>query len=402
MAVRQYVGARYVPQFAEPIEWNANMSYEPMTVVTYLFNSYTSRKAVPVGIIPTNTEYWAPTGNYNAQVEAYRQEVVDLTETVNDNALIVTDFKKKVLPEDKFFLILGDSYGVVESNWVDKLFTLTGWNGVNFSHSGYGFVGGTSGATSYKTALSTYTGDKNTVTDIIVQGGLNDSSNNESEIVDAIRDFMTYVKSNFPNAEVSIAMCGWNCVEAKNLSRVLRAYQRSTYYGAKYLNGSEFWCHNSGYMRSDNFHPNETGSNYISMAFINAIKTGSFNPVFAGNLITPIPVDGIEISTLFINDLNRGTVLKTAGIWVITGTINLSTTPTLIATTESHYFTTPRAMNQASSTSVVAINGNNTYIVSIGFITYNGITGFYMWYTSNLTLATRTVLSQLEIIDLGV
>lgn len=75
MSVREYIGARYVPVFAEPAEWDATRTYEPLTVVTYQGNSYTSRQAVPANIPITNTIYWAQTGNYNAQVEQYRQEV---------------------------------------------------------------------------------------------------------------------------------------------------------------------------------------------------------------------------------------------------------------------------------------------------------------------------------------
>ena len=75
MATRQYIGARYVPKFADPIAWDEASSYEALTIVTYLGTSYTSKKPVPAGTAITNTEYWAATGNYNAQVEAYRQEV---------------------------------------------------------------------------------------------------------------------------------------------------------------------------------------------------------------------------------------------------------------------------------------------------------------------------------------
>lgn len=85
MANRQYIGARYVPLIDG--EWNANKKYEALTVVTYLNNSYTSKKPVPVGVDPTNTEYWALTGNYNAQItdfseqlEQFREEFDEITE----------------------------------------------------------------------------------------------------------------------------------------------------------------------------------------------------------------------------------------------------------------------------------------------------------------------------------
>ena len=87
--VRQYVGARYVPVFADPLEWSDQTGYEPLTVVLHEGNSYTSRQSVPVGIDIGNTTYWAETGNYNAQIEAYRQEVLayDGRITANANAI---------------------------------------------------------------------------------------------------------------------------------------------------------------------------------------------------------------------------------------------------------------------------------------------------------------------------
>lgn len=75
MATTQYIGARYVPLFAEPIEWDNTKQYEPLTIVTHEGNSYTSRQFVPTGIEITNETFWALTGNFNAQVEKYRNEI---------------------------------------------------------------------------------------------------------------------------------------------------------------------------------------------------------------------------------------------------------------------------------------------------------------------------------------
>lgn len=85
----QYVGARYVPKFFQntqgTAEWVANVPYEPLTIVTYLGNSYTSKIPVPSGIGSPNNNptYWALTGNYNAQVDEYRSEVETYTGLVN-------------------------------------------------------------------------------------------------------------------------------------------------------------------------------------------------------------------------------------------------------------------------------------------------------------------------------
>lgn len=75
MAVRQYTGARYVPKFANPVRWDNKREYEALTIVTYYNNSYTSKKPVPAGVDITDSDYWVVTGNYNAQVEEYRQVV---------------------------------------------------------------------------------------------------------------------------------------------------------------------------------------------------------------------------------------------------------------------------------------------------------------------------------------
>lgn len=74
MATKEYIGARYVPLFADPADWDKTKSYEPLTIVCHAGNSYTSRQYVPTNIEITDESYWALTGNYNSQVEQYRKE----------------------------------------------------------------------------------------------------------------------------------------------------------------------------------------------------------------------------------------------------------------------------------------------------------------------------------------
>lgn len=69
-----YVGHRYVPKIFG--EWDKRNSYEGLSIVTHQGNSYTSKQYVPVGVDIKNEKYWVVTGNYNVQVEHYRQEVV--------------------------------------------------------------------------------------------------------------------------------------------------------------------------------------------------------------------------------------------------------------------------------------------------------------------------------------
>lgn len=90
------LGYYYVPTFAG--EWDATKQYPPLTVVSAPAglepdvvegDSYTAIKWVPVGTPLTDTDYWALTGNYNANIAALRQAIADeATNRVNaDNAL---------------------------------------------------------------------------------------------------------------------------------------------------------------------------------------------------------------------------------------------------------------------------------------------------------------------------
>lgn len=97
----QYVGARYVPKFADPIEWDIERGYESLTIVTHNGQSYTSKCPVPPGIEITNSRYWALTGDYNAQVEEYKEQVKDLSAQVTGFASDIKEFREKIDQYDK-------------------------------------------------------------------------------------------------------------------------------------------------------------------------------------------------------------------------------------------------------------------------------------------------------------
>lgn len=97
----QYVGSRYVPIFADPIEWDNHRSYESLTIVTHDGESYTSKCNVGPGIDIANTRYWAKTGAYNAQVEQYKAEVKDLSSQVTGFASDNAEFREKIDQYDK-------------------------------------------------------------------------------------------------------------------------------------------------------------------------------------------------------------------------------------------------------------------------------------------------------------
>ena len=89
-----YVGHRYVPKIFG--EWDKQNEYEGLSIVTHQGASYTSKKRVPVGIDIKNEEFWVVTGNYDAQVENYRDEVKRMEERVNES-LEVTVKKNELM-----------------------------------------------------------------------------------------------------------------------------------------------------------------------------------------------------------------------------------------------------------------------------------------------------------------
>lgn len=137
MAVTQYIGSRYVPVFADPVEWSSAKEYEPLTIVIHEGNSFTSRQFVPVGIDIDNETYWAETGNYNAQVEQYRNEV----STVSDNLGTLSD-----TVED---FILGSSIYVRQYNTVAEMVADTTLANGNLCHTKGYYAANDGGACMY-------------------------------------------------------------------------------------------------------------------------------------------------------------------------------------------------------------------------------------------------------------
>ena len=109
-----YVGNRYVPKIhGDDDPWNITHTYESLEVVPYQGNSYTSRKSVPAGIDIMNKDYWTCTGNYNVQVDQYRQESNNAVQEVNTK---LSEFEN--VQDGKFNLML-DEYKTEINGYAD-------------------------------------------------------------------------------------------------------------------------------------------------------------------------------------------------------------------------------------------------------------------------------------------
>lgn len=215
---RQYIGARYVPKFYEGSngnEWDVNVPYEPLTIVTYLGNSYTSKVPVPanVGAPNLNPTYWVLTSNYSAQIEEYRQTVEEYKGDVDNLERDFNDLVDRVDVIDyytnKSILILGDSISDTgierfQPNWVTHFITkvtASGGTVTNYSAGGRTLSDIDPDNDLIDALAGVPAGD---YTDIIVFVGINDWAlqATPSQIGTALNSLETWFINTYPNAKV--------------------------------------------------------------------------------------------------------------------------------------------------------------------------------------------------------
>ena len=89
MAIRQYIGARYVPTYYEnsqdptSSEWEPNVVYDPLTIVSLPnMHSYQSKKMVPanIGSPAQNPAYWYDQGYAQAYYQALQDQIDDMND----------------------------------------------------------------------------------------------------------------------------------------------------------------------------------------------------------------------------------------------------------------------------------------------------------------------------------
>lgn len=127
---RKYIGARYVPKFASPIEWSSDYNYEPLMIVLHDGDTYTSAQFVPAGISITNDDYWVKTADYNAQIAQFADDLATLEDTVDS-----IDGDVTVL-EGKFPVSVADGGTGVTSFTANKILkSNAGGNAIAFADS---------------------------------------------------------------------------------------------------------------------------------------------------------------------------------------------------------------------------------------------------------------------------
>lgn len=312
--VRQYVGARYVPVFANPLEWSDTREYEPLTIVTYQGNSYTSMQYVPTSISIADTAYWALTGNFNAQVEAYRAEVRAFDDRINANAAAINSnaaainsntaainsnttainantaaiAQEKTDRTTNVMLAFGDSYGVDTISQGPVWCEITA-NKLHVTELHNYCVGGaTFNTTKEKNffvqvdkAISEIKNPEY-VKYVGIVGGTNDGSNS---ITNAIVSLVAKINSAFPNAVIGI---GLNASKQDILSygakqkRIAALNLNDNFATPVFIDSVVYTQLADGCMMDDNIHPTAKGSNRIGTLMTCVLK-GAIGSVVATN-----------------------------------------------------------------------------------------------------------------------
>lgn len=103
--VRVYKGARFVPKFADPLQWDKDSAYEWLTVVYNCGRTYISKQPVPAGVeLPEypilENDYWVMYADYNTQLEHYRAEVREFSLRYDEMFCWLKSEKERI--ENKF------------------------------------------------------------------------------------------------------------------------------------------------------------------------------------------------------------------------------------------------------------------------------------------------------------
>ena len=399
MAVKQYIGARYVPLMDGT--YNPNKEYEPLTTVSYGQATYTSRKKVPAGVLPTDSEYWMfiPSGSQAvAELEEWKTQTVDpfMQQTTSDVSGLQSDVSglqsdvsglqsgvsglqsdvsglqsdvsglggsvdninseitrlhakdvdlqnqinniQPVANTERKYVFIGDSYGAgllstggVVTGYpelVKQYMGLTsGVNYFNNSKNGAGFINNPT----FESLLIELEGnmtssvDRNTITDVIVCGGWNDSESAGTQIWNAGNAFVSRCKTLFPKAIVHVGMIAYctsptaalrartlrlkhvayNYNYIKNASTILNInYRLASIYGAIETSGN-------------NNHPSQLGQELIAEGIISHLYGGDvyYGMNAESNKPTYTAASGVNVRN---NDMSLYE-MKNGGMYTLVG-----------------------------------------------------------------------------------
>lgn len=191
MAVRQYIGARYVPLYMG--DWDNTRNYEPLSIVTDANgNSFTSMKDVPAGTPLNNRDYWVQTSSFSGAVDALGRRVSDAEEQIEglhgdidrvQTEINAVEAEIEEMKSNGLLVALGDSFLAATAlpdsdRAVTKIAENLGMEKKNFCSNGAGFFEDATYNNVLKEFLDGWSGmsddEKKSLKIILIGAGIND------------------------------------------------------------------------------------------------------------------------------------------------------------------------------------------------------------------------------------
>lgn len=239
---------------------------------------------------------------YDIKDSQARTDIASLSDRIDDIDIQLDSGKT---------IFIGDSYAVgntrvsgidqIVDGWVEYLVNILGLSSsqyYKFCEGGIGFAdSGQGGHLGFldllQSNISTIT-DKNIIKNVIVCAGYNDANQQFSAIDGAIFNFISYCKTQFPNAKIYIGMVGNNSAKndtGRNFRRKIRqtvipAYTTCRAYGAIYLNGVENIMKYYPNMSEDTIHPTPAGYRILAQCIFQALKNGKVTYILPESSVT--------------------------------------------------------------------------------------------------------------------
>lgn len=313
-----YIGARYVPLIMGI--WSETVSYEPLSIVTYQGNSYTSKTFVPAGTPVSNETYWANTGNYNAQVEQYRQEVQELSSQINP---LTENLSSQKFKGDT--LIFGDSYVVPPNNFIQISMS-------NINKTNYDLVGTNGAAFSKNDNLSYYSiinnwlqsNQKRDYETIFIFSGANEIAGLEN-IDTNLPQTIQLIKNNFPNSKIYIGMYGTVRNTSANTQTMVNVSEK---FYKNCIENNVFYIPNmtsplilGDKIQADSVHPTQLGQNALATYFTQFLQNRNTDYIEIYNIPSNfISDDNISTTGTIINrnsniNMNLNIEINKSGIF---------------------------------------------------------------------------------------
>lgn len=268
MAVREYVGARYVPRFLGT--YSATTIYDALDVVDDgMGTSYIAKKTVPAGTALTDTNYWFVYGASSGAIISLQNRVTNI-ENVS-----IPELDEKI--ENKYYnglhgtdiLFLADSFGLV--GWGDWCNYVKNKMGSEYNVT----IDATAGATLTSFANKLASIPDGTYDDILMVCGTNDIYTDWAAVQDHYNYFKTYIAGKYKATRLHFGFCAVryaNAAQRALIKPCQMLYEKLCgELGMRYLgNFNKYLFPAFNFVMSDGIHPTTVGGKRLASAIGNA------------------------------------------------------------------------------------------------------------------------------------